>query len=75
MDKYRGFAKAIVRLCATIIILVSAPSYGDFSDNLRVSLDGSARLNINSAANNTSRIYALGLDTHKVFSSANGDKT
>mgnify|MGYP000411231144 FL=1 len=73
MDKYRGFAKAIVRLCATIIILISAPSYGDFSDNLRVSLDGSARLNNNSAANNTSRIYALGIDTHKVFSSTNGD--
>ena len=73
MEKYRGFGKKTMRLCVTIIILISVPSYGDFSDNLRVSLDGSARLNKNIAANNTSRIYALGLDTHKVFSSAYGD--
>ncbi|NQZ22571.1 MAG: hypothetical protein HRT53_10985 [Colwellia sp.] len=62
-----------MRLFTTIIMLFSVPSYGDFSDNLRVSLDGSARLNVNSATSNTSRIYALGLDTHKVFSSVNGD--
>lgn len=73
METFRGFKKAITRILSTVIILISVPSYGDFSDNLRVSLDGSARFNKNSAASNTSRIYALGLDTHKVFISANGD--
>jgi len=73
MEKFRVFRRRLMRLIATIIILFSVPSYGDFTDNLRVSLDGSARLNVNNASNNTSRIYALGLDTHKVFSSDNGD--
>jgi len=73
MKTFRIFLMKFMRLLATLIILTSVPSHGDFSDNLRVSLDGSARLNVNNAANNTSRIYALGLDTHKVFSSTNGD--
>jgi hypothetical protein len=73
MRKSKVYKKNIMRITFVIFIFFSVPSYTDFSDNLRVSLDGSARLNKNSAANNTSRIYALGLDTHKVFSSANGD--
>ena len=73
MRKSKAFKKKIMRIASAIFIFFSVPSYADFSDNLRVSLDGSARFNKNSAADNTSRIYALGLDTHKVFSSANGD--
>jgi len=73
MGKVKVLWSTTMRFFATIIMLISVPSYGDFSDNLRVSLDGSARLNKNMAANHTSRIYALGLDTHKVFTSANGD--
>jgi hypothetical protein len=73
MRKSKAFKKKIMRIASAIFIFFSVPSYADFSDNLRVSLDGSARLNNNIAENNTSRIYALGLDTHKVFSSANGD--
>ncbi len=53
--------------------VISAPCYADFSKNLRWSLDGSARLNHNDAMDNTSRIYAFGLDTHKVFTNASGD--
>jgi hypothetical protein len=73
MEKHRVFVKSIRGLFTTIILLISVTSYGNFSDNLRVSLDGSARLNNNITADNTSRIYALGLDTHKVFTSTNGD--
>ena len=73
MRKSKAFKKKIMRIVSAIFIFFSVPSYADFSDNLRVSLDGSARLNNNIAENNTSRIYSLGLDTHKVFSSANGD--
>jgi hypothetical protein len=73
MRKSKAFKKKIMRIASAIFIFFSVPSYADFSDNLRVSLDGSARLNNNIAESNTSRIYALGLDTHKVFSSANGD--
>jgi len=62
-----------MRFFLILLVFLSVPSYGDFSDNLRWSLDVSARLNKNSAADNTSRIYFLGLDTHKVFSSARGD--
>ena len=52
---------------------LSVPCYATFSQNLRWSIDGSARLNHNQALNNTSRIYALGLDTHKVFTHSTGD--
>jgi len=52
---------------------MSLPSYAEFHDNLRWSLDASARLNINKKSDRTSRIYALGLDTHKVFSTSDGD--
>ena len=56
-----------------ILILLCTPCFADFSENLRWSLDASARLNHNEAIDNTSRIYALGLDTHKVFSQPTGD--
>lgn len=62
-----------MRIFLLLLVLFSVSSYGEFSNNLRWSLDASARLNKYIAANNTSRIYALGLDTHKVFSSASGD--
>ncbi len=58
-----------------LFFLASVPltCYANFSQNLRWSLDGSFRLNLNEALGNTSRIYALGLDTHKVFTSPTGD--
>ncbi len=49
------------------LMLFYAPCYADFSQNLRWSLDASARLNHNESIDNTSRIYALGLDAHKVL--------
>lgn len=52
---------------------MSMTCYANFSQNLRWSLDGSFRLNLNEALDNTSRIYFLGLDTHKVFTSPTGD--
>ena len=42
-------------------------------DNLRMSVDISTRLNRDITADNTSRVYALGLDSHKIFSNKNGD--
>lgn len=65
--------RTIMSIFITTLMLLSIPSYGGFTDNLRVSLDGSARLNKNITAKNTSRIYALGLDTHKIFNSVSGD--
>ncbi|PHR84715.1 MAG: hypothetical protein COA59_04920 [Colwellia sp.] len=62
-----------MRMFLLLLVLFSVSSYGEFSDNLRWSLDASVRLNKDIAANNTSRIYALGLDTHKIFSFASGD--
>jgi len=56
-----------------LLLLLSLPSHGDVTKNLRWSLDASARVNNNIAINNTSRIYAFGLDTHKVFTSPYGD--
>ncbi len=53
--------------------VMSMPCYGNLAENFRWSLDGSARLNHNAALDNTSRIYALGLDTHKVFTNSKGD--
>jgi len=67
------FHKRVINAVASTLMLFALPSYGDFSDNLRVSVDASARLNTNKAAGNSSRIYALGLDTHKVFSNETGD--
>ena len=55
------------------LITVSFQCFADFTSNLRWSLDASARLNHNEAIDNTSGIYALGLDTHKVFTSDSGD--
>ena len=52
---------------------LSVSCYATFTQNLRWSIDGSARLNQNQALDNTSRIYALGIDTHKVFTDSNGD--
>jgi len=60
-------------LLISLLILQCFPCIADFSQNLRWSLDGSARLNYNNALDNTSQIYALGLDTHKVFTGAEGD--
>jgi len=62
-----------MRTFLILFVFLSVPSYGDITDNLRWSLDASARLNNNIAANNTSRIYAFGLDTHKVFTSPYGN--
>lgn len=56
-----------------IFVLFTVFSYADFSDNLRLSIDSSARLISNNTVNNTSRIYAFGLDSHKVFTSPSGD--
>ncbi|WP_057832033.1 hypothetical protein [Colwellia sp. TT2012] len=65
-------------ICSLLFIsfalaLVSQPCYGNFGKNLRWSIDGSARLNDNQALDNTSAIYALGIDTHKVFTHSTGD--
>lgn len=65
--------RSLMRIFLLLLLLRSAPSFGDFTDNLRWSLDASARLNKNIASSNTSRIYAYGLDTHKVFTAASGD--
>ncbi|OUR81386.1 hypothetical protein A9Q75_07645 [Colwellia psychrerythraea] len=56
-----------------LLMIAIAPCHADFTQNLRWSLDASARLNQNEALENTSRIYALGLDTHKVFTLSKGD--
>jgi hypothetical protein len=62
-----------VRFFVCSLALLAVPCYADFTQNLRWSLDASARLNQNEALDNTSRVYALGLDTHKVFTSSKGD--
>jgi hypothetical protein len=57
-----------------LTLTVASPfCFADFTDNFRWSVDASARLNNNIATDNTSQIYALGFDSHKVFTSANGD--
>jgi len=55
--------------------LVSLPSVvlANWTDNLRWSIDNSARLNINNTNNITSRNYFMGLDTHKIFNDQNKD--
>lgn len=73
ITKTQVIKRMVLRIVTTTLLLLSMPSYGDFADNLRVSIDGSARLNQNIAAANTSRLFALGLDTHKVFSTPTGD--
>ncbi|NQZ81530.1 MAG: hypothetical protein HRT52_10995 [Colwellia sp.] len=60
-------------LFLTLYLLLSTSADADITDNLRWSLDASARINVNNATNNTSGIYALGLDTHKVFTGPTGD--
>jgi len=67
------FKRVLTSIVVTTLLLFSVPSYSGVTDNLRVSLDASARINSNIATSNTSRIYALGLDSHKVFSAADGD--
>jgi len=62
-----------MRICLMLLLLFSVPSYSELTDNLRWSFDASARVNNNTSAKNTSRIYAFGLDTHKVFTSSQGD--
>ena len=60
-------------LLVCLLLVLNFDCFADFTKNLRWSLDGSARLNLNDAIDNTSRIYALGLDTHKVFTGVDGD--
>jgi hypothetical protein len=60
-------------LFITLLMTVIVPCYAGFTQNLRWSLDASIRLNQNEALDNTSRIYALGLDSHKVFTLSKGD--
>jgi hypothetical protein len=58
----------------TLTIFLSMPNcYANFTENFRWSLDGSARLNYDDALDNSSQIYALGLDTHKIFTNDSGD--
>lgn len=57
----------------SLLTSLSFGSFANFNSNLRWSLDASARLNHNEAINNTSRIYAFGLDTHKIFTRDSGD--
>lgn len=70
--KYLPFILLVLYLTFFFSTL-SVPCYATFTQNLRWSIDGSARLNQNQALDNTSRIYALGLDSHKVFTNSNGD--
>jgi hypothetical protein len=63
----------IISFFTLILSLSMFGCYADFTDNLRWSLDGSARLNQDDALDNTSQIYALGLDTHKIFTNDNED--
>jgi hypothetical protein len=51
----------------------SVPCYANFTENLRWSVDASARLKQNEALDNSSGIYALGLDTDKIFTSSSGN--
>jgi len=60
-------------LFLAFFLLFSVAADADFTDNLRWSVDASARLNNNVMAKNISYITALGLDSHKVFTSSNGD--
>ena len=60
-------------LLLSLLITLSFECFADFNRNLRWSLDASARLNHNKAIDNTSRIYALGIDIHKVFNRSSGD--
>jgi len=68
-----NIGRATMHRYLILLLLLSLPSHGDVTKNLRWSLDASARVNNNIAINNTSRIYAFGLDTHKVFTSPYGD--
>lgn len=47
--------------------------FADMTDNLRWSIDASARYNDFSNPKKASQIYFLGLDTHKIFSNKNGN--
>ncbi|PKG85807.1 hypothetical protein CXF85_03240 [Colwellia sp. 75C3] len=73
MFVFNVFSEFLVRFLAFSLLIFPMSCYADFTNNLRWSLDASARLNQNDALDNTSRIYALGLDSHKVFTSSNGD--
>jgi hypothetical protein len=70
---FKFIARFFVPFIVFSVVLTSEYCYADFTKNLRWSIDASARLNQNEALDNTSRIYALGLDTHKVFTSLEGD--
>lgn len=60
-------------LIVLFLLVIAMPSYATLSDNLRLSVDASARLNQNIATDNTSRIYALGIDSHQVFTNKKSD--
>jgi len=64
---------SLVLLSLSLGLVCSLASYAEPIENFRWSIDGSARINNNIASDNTSRIFALGLDTHKVFTSKSGD--
>lgn len=73
MFVFKMYLHFLVRLLTFLSVIFYIPCYADFTQNLRWTLDASARLNQNEALDNTSRIYALGLDTHKVFTLSKGD--
>ncbi len=50
-----------------MLLMFSTFLRAEFTDNLRWSLDASARFSHHYQLENSSRMYALGLDTHKVF--------
>jgi len=56
-----------------ILIIIPNLAFAEINDNLRWSIDASARYNDFSIPKKTSQIYFLGLDTHKVFSNSDGD--
>jgi len=60
-------------LCSLIVFSFISNSNAEFSDNLRWSVDASIRLNKFNLPSRTSKIFFLGIDTHKVFTSKYGD--
>lgn len=58
---------------ALFILAFISNCYAEFSNNLRWSLDASLRINAFNVPNRTSKIYFMGLDSHKVFTGKYGD--
>ena len=67
------FVRFSMQILVFLVAIMPVHCYADFTQNLRWSIDASARLNQNEALDNTSQIYALGLDSHKVFTLSKGD--